>query len=293
MDTKSTPSLISGIAEIADQYDTYILDVWGVLHNGVEAYQGVIPCLQELKSRGKEILLLSNSPNRASEVSQDLSTRFGIQEGTHFDHIVTSGEATWQALKNYIRQTAYVFWDQEHPTALQGHDIKVTYDIENADFILGSLFPAGAQFEDYHPVLEIARSKNLPFLCANPDKVVNIGNNIHLCAGGVADDYIDRGGEVIWFGKPHLDIYKQAFTKLGLADEQADKTRVLAIGDALRTDVIGANTAGIDVLWNLVGIHWEELRKPESREGIHTENLTKTLEEFGAHPTALLRGLKW
>lgn len=284
------PRLIDGIGGLASDYDGFILDIWGVLHDGLHPYEGVIDGLNRLKAAGKEILLLSNSPNRAEEVSGGKLREMGFVQGVHYDHIVTSGEATWQAMAAYEGQSAYVFWPEETPTALEGRNIQVVHDIALADFILGSLFPAGAQAEDYAQILMDARGRNLPFICANPDKVVNIGPDLHICAGALADMYEEMGGKVVWFGKPHAPVYEQAF---GQFQTVSDKSRLLAVGDSLRTDVTGANNFGIDVLWNVVGIHWEELRGSNTQGGIDSGALDRTLNRYGVRPLALLHGLKW
>ncbi len=284
------PVLIGGIGETIADYDAYILDIWGVLHDGINPYDGVLDCLLQMKAAGKEILLLSNSPNRAADVSARVLIPMGIHQGVHYDHIVTSGEATWTAMAAYKGQKAYGLWHAEKPTALVGHDIALTTDIETADFVLGSLFPAGAKAEDYQHVLDRALARGLPFICANPDKIVNIGTDLHLCAGGVADVYEAMGGTVHWYGKPYAPIYEQSLATLAVQD----KSRILAIGDSLRTDVTGACGFGIDVLWNLVGIHWEELRE-QTPQGmiINADSLEKTLQTYKVRPSALLRGLKW
>lgn len=284
------PQLIDGLARLAGGYDGFILDIWGVLHDGLRPYDGVIDCLARMKAVGKEILLLSNSPNRAREVADGKLHEMGFVQGVHYDHIVTSGEATWQEMAAYEGRSAYVFWPEEKPTALAGRDVPVVHDVAQADFILGSLFPAGAEAEDYAQVLMDARDRDLPFIRANPDKVVNIGPDLHICAGALADMYEEMGGKVVWFGKPYAPVYEQAF---GQFRTVSDKSRLLAVGDSLRTDVTGANRFGIDVLWNVVGIHWEELRSPSGNAAVDAQALERTLARYGVRPLALLHGLKW
>jgi HAD superfamily hydrolase (TIGR01459 family) len=291
---KTLPQFYHGIAETMDRYDAYILDIWGVLHDGLRPYDGVMTCLETLKNKGKEILLLSNAPNRAADVRDTKLADFGIKKGVHFDHIITSGEAVWQKLKDEFQgQKAYIFWDQEMPTPLIGLDIEPVYNLENADFMLGSIFPPHAQVEHYTEILNKAKQSNMPFICANPDYWVNIGDALHLCAGGLADHYEEIGGDVLWFGKPHRPVYESAYDMI----TTNDKTKILAVGDSLRTDVRGANGFGIDVLWNLVGIHWEELRTdPQDTQSdepaINRSVLKEQLASYQAMPTGLLRGLK-
>lgn len=290
LEDENLPELISGIAPLVDEYDAFVFDIWGVLHDGVRPYDGVIECLLELKQQGKEVLLLTNSPNRAWLVADGVLDKMGIYQDRHYDHLVSSGEAAWTALAKRKGQKAYIFWDQEDPTAFDGHDIEIVEDINDADFMLASLLPIGSQEGDFEDILGAALERQIPLYCANPDKFVNIGETLHLCAGAVADRYEELGGEVLWFGKPHAPIYDQALNILGVKD----KSRIVAVGDSLRTDVRGANSAGIDVLWNLVGIHWEELRhkNEDGSYSLHRDKLSKSLNEYEAHPTYLLRGLK-
>jgi HAD superfamily hydrolase (TIGR01459 family) len=285
------PELIRGLHHVADDYDAFILDIWGVLHDGIRPYDGVIECLKRLKADGKKIVLLTNSPNRAYRISEDTLNPMGIHKGAHYDDIISSGEAAWRALSAREGQSAYLFWRMERPTALEGHDMKLCFDVASADFMLASLLPAGSQEEDYIPALKEGVEKGLILYCANPDKVVNIGNELHLCAGALGDIYEELGGKVLWYGKPYAPIYEEAFEVL----KGIEKSRICAVGDSLRTDVRGANKAGVDVLWNLVGIHWEELRHTnEHGENIaHPERLETSLREYEAMPKALLRGLKW
>lgn len=285
------PDLIRGLRHIAGHYDAFVFDIWGVLHDGIRPYDGVIDCLCALKAAGKKIVLLTNSPNRGARISEAVLTPMGIHQGQHYDNIVSSGEAAWQALSAREGQRAFVMWDQEHPTVLEGHDIEITYSMKDADFTLVSLLPAGAREADYTHLLEEAKSRYLPLYCANPDKVVNIGDELHLCAGAIGDMYEEMGGEVLWYGKPFMPIYEEVFRHL----QSMDKKRICAVGDSLRTDIRGANNAGIDVLWNLVGIHWEELRhtNEEGENVAHPDLLRSSLLDYDVMPKALLRGLKW
>jgi HAD superfamily hydrolase (TIGR01459 family) len=284
------PELLKGIGGLVDRYDAFIFDIWGVLHDGIRPFEGVIECLEELKRQNKEVLLLTNSPNRAEMVAIGVLKNMGIYEERHYDHLISSGEAAWASLHDRQGEKAYGFWSLENPTALEGHDISPTNDINEADFMFASLLPAGAQESDFQEALNVAYKKGLELYCANPDKYVSIGESLHLCAGAIGDLYEELGGKVHWFGKPYAPIYDQAFDLLSVKE----KSKILAVGDSLRTDVRGANAADIDVLWNLVGIHWEELRhkNADGSFSLHMDRLEASMHEYDAAPTALLRGLK-
>lgn len=276
--------ILDGIAPIVDNYDHFILDIWGVLHNGVRAYDTVVPCLEALKDQGKQICLLTNSPNRAHYIPPQLEA-LGI--GSHlYDHVISSGESTYQELKNYTGQSIYCFYKDEDPTAIEGLNLNRVYSHQEADVALMSHMPRLATAEEFMPILEDCLAQDLPIICANPDKVVDVGGTLYLCAGGVADLYEDMGGKVSWHGKPHAPVYDWALELLG----HPDKSRVLAIGDSIRTDVTGAVNFGIDVLWNAVGIHLEEI----SENGKVTEDKIKqALKGLHHIPTGVLNGLAW
>ena len=276
--------ILNGLEALADNYDHFILDIWGVLHNGVNAFSTVVPCLEELRERNKKICLLTNSPERASRIVPLLRS-MGI--GDHlYDYIISSGESTHHELQNYKGQNIYCFNAQENPTSMEGLKLNRVQTPEEADIALMSHMPRLATAEEFAPVLKRCLSRNLPILCANPDKVVDVGGTLYLCAGGVADLYEDMGGTVLWHGKPYTPVYEWALDLLGAKD----KSRVLAIGDSIRTDVTGAVNFGIDVLWNAVGIHIHEI----SENGqISDTKIKQALEGLPHHPTGVLNGLAW
>lgn len=277
--------VLDGIATLADRYDAFILDIWGVLHNGMRVYNGVIPCLKELKARNKQILLLSNSPDRGAVVVKHILTPMGLTPDL-YDHIVTSGDSTFEAMTGHSGQNVYCFYDREDPTALINAPVNRVYSPEDADFGLLSLLPGDAVEDDYTAILQQCRDQNMPLICANPDKFVNRGDDIHICAGAIADLYEAMGGAVSWHGKPHKAIYDRAFDCLN----RPDKAKVLAIGDSLRTDVAGALDYGMDVLWNAVGIHWQEITDGGV---ISQDKIRQAVNHLPAHPTAILHGLAW
>ena len=228
--------------------------------------------------------MLSNSPNRALYMPPQLDS-MGI--GSHlYDYVVTSGESTYRALSSHQGQRVYCLYDDENPTSLEGMDITRVYDPHDADIALVSHLPRNAKMADFENILNILRQKNITLICANPDKVVDVGGTLYPCAGGIADAYEAIGGKVSWHGKPHGAIYDWAFDLLG----NPQKSRVLAVGDSIRTDVTGAVNYDIDVLWNAVGIHWHEI----SHDNVINENKIKqAMQGLSHHPMGILNGLAW
>jgi HAD superfamily hydrolase (TIGR01459 family) len=256
---------IAGLQEIAGAYDVYLLDLWGVLHNGVSAFPAAIAAMRELRTAGKRIGILSNGPRRASAVA-GRSTELGITPDL-YDVIHSSGEETWLALSGGDRWAAELgrrglaIVPPKDRSLLAGLDLDWTGDPAAADFALlsGSDRPEET-VADYEPLLRQLRERDLPLICANPDLVVVRGDAREICAGAIAACYEALGGKVRYFGKPYPEVYERCLTALG----SPPRGRILAVGDSLRTDIAGAARAGIDSLFILGGIHGAELIRGNS-----------------------------
>ncbi len=252
--------LIAGLSEIAQNYDHFIIDIFGVIHDGIRPFPDTIATLRSLKNAGKSICLLSNSPRRAHGTAGQLKT-MGIGRDM-FDHIVTSGETTHEYLREHLANDMIGkncwFIDTGYARDIvTGLPLNLVHGPDKADFILNSI--PGTQSSDAKALLDDLKravSKRLPMICANPDLVVNIGDEQYECAGTFAKIYEDMGGSVLYHGKPHGPVYDICYDLLG----RPDKSRICAIGDSLHTDIAGANAFGIDSVMNLVGIHWEEVQ---------------------------------
>jgi HAD superfamily hydrolase (TIGR01459 family) len=247
--------MIPGLAAIADHYDHFIIDIFGVIHDGIEPFPDTIATLRSLKAAGKEICLLSNSPRRANGTAGQLSA-MNIGRDL-YDHIVTSGETTHEYLRTELATSTLGkncwFIDTGYARDIvMGLDLNLVNGPGEADFILNSI--PGTQSSDAKALisnLERAVSKKILMICANPDLVVNIGHEQYECAGTFAKLYEDMGGAVLYHGKPHGPVYDRCYDLLG----RPDKSRICAIGDSLHTDIAGATNFGIDSILNLAGIH--------------------------------------
>ncbi len=277
----STP-LLSGLSEISDNYDAFILDIFGVIHDGLRPFAGTLDCLTHLRAAGKRVCLLSNSPRRASGAAAQMES-MGIGRDL-YDHIVTSGEATYEALRSRgdaMGDDCWFIGTAMVSEILEGQDLNLVNGPEDASFILNSIPGTEASaVEVLKAQLQVAADNGLPMICANPDMVVNIGNTQHECAGTFAKIYEDMGGRVTYHGKPYAPVYERCYDLLG----HPDKARLCAVGDSFHTDIAGARAFGIDSVMNLVGIHWEEA------EDIGTERL---LEQQAHIPTYLISGFAW
>jgi HAD superfamily hydrolase (TIGR01459 family) len=286
--------LLHGIGEVIDAYDGVVLDVWGVLHDGLKPFPGVLDALTRLKAMGKHSVVLSNAPRRAQPVAQRLA-EIGIPPSL-YDHIHTSGEETWQHLKRRddpfyagLGRLCYLIAPPRDNGVMDGLDLERVADIDAAEFVFNT-GPWGWD-EDvarYETMLQGARRRNLPMVCANPDIVVHHQGRRAICAGAIAQRYEALGGQVRWHGKPFAATYDTALGLLGIADRR----RILAIGDSLRTDIAGANGAGIDSIIVAAGIHYEEFGTAPGQMP-DRQKLASAYEAAGARPMAAMAELCW
>ncbi|MGQ0676796.1 MAG: TIGR01459 family HAD-type hydrolase [Rhodospirillales bacterium] len=288
------PPSIHGLAEIAGRYDGFILDLWGVLHDGDKPYPGAVAGLERLKRAGKRMMALSNAPRRA-DVAIKRMGEIGIPPRL-LDAVMTSGEDAWQHLKRrddpwYARlgRKCFHLGPERDTGMLEGQDLDLVHDVADADFILNTgAHMDGETLTQYEPLLRQGAKRRVPMVCANPDLVVIHRGVMQICAGMLAERYEALGGHVRWHGKPHRDMYQICFKLLGVADRK----RVLAVGDSFRTDIAGAKGAGIDAAFVAHGIHGEELEVPP---GGHPdpEKLNALIRRTGLSPVAVLPHFAW
>jgi HAD superfamily hydrolase (TIGR01459 family) len=252
--------IYDGMRELAPSYDGFILDLWGVVHDGAAPFPGVLDCMRRLIDAGKRIVLLSNAPRRADDVIRRIAA-IGVPEGL-YHAVMSSGEEAWQHLHRRdepfyaaLGSRCLQIGSERDLEMRDGLDLAFVDRPEEADFILNT-GPAewDDTIEDYAPLLTAARARDLPMVCANPDLVVIHAGKPALCAGALAEHYERLGGRVRWHGKPHPSVYDSCLKLLGIAD----RGRILAIGDSLRTDIAGADRAGIASLLVIGGVHMAE-----------------------------------
>jgi HAD superfamily hydrolase (TIGR01459 family) len=292
--SSATPATISGLGAIAPRYDAFILDLWGCIHNGVTPFPGVIDALDKLEAAGKRVLLMSNAPRRASAVAQGLP-RFGLKP-SHFMAIASSGEVAWQALARRMdpwhaalgKRALHVGPDRDL-SMMEDNGLVRTTDPAQADFVLAT----GPNDDSYgiaehEEILAAARARNLGFVCVNPDLDVIRGEQRLICAGALALRYAELGGDVRYHGKPYPSIYGMAREMLAPIKDE----RIVCVGDGLRTDILGAATAGLDCAFIPGGVHGEAMGI--AMGGVPApEALARTLAEFKLAPTYVLPELKW
>ena len=278
---------LDGFAPLAARYDGFILDLWGVIHDGVSPYPGAVDCLRRLRAAGRPAVLLSNAPRRA-QVAAEAMRGMGIGADL-YTGIVTSGEVTHQLLRSReipglgAARRLYHLGPERDRNVFADLDLVAVARAAEADFLLNTGpddTRSPTETGPYEAELRACLDAGLPMLCANPDLEVIRGGRRLICAGALALRYQEMGGTAIWIGKPDRQVYRPVLDLLGLAPE-----RVLAVGDSLRTDIAGAKAAGIDSAWVLGGIHAEELATPEAAEA--------AAAAAGLAPVALLPAFRW
>ena len=234
------------------RYDAFIIDLWGVVHDGGELYPQALAALHAIHAQGKKVVFLSNAPRKAEKAIANL-TRLGI-DPTLYVSVVTSGQVAHDMLTTGGEwgERYYYLGPSKDEDILEGLAYTQQSNPAEADFILNTGFEYDYQPEaEIEPLLQKLVSHNLPLLCTNPDlEVVKQDGTRLLCAGWVAARYEALGGVAIYVGKPYERVYDQALSLLG----GVDITHVLAIGDNLHTDIAGANRMGIDALLITGGI---------------------------------------
>ncbi|OUS18125.1 hypothetical protein A9Q97_01170 [Rhodospirillales bacterium 47_12_T64] len=289
----NTIPLLSGVSEIIDDYDGFVIDLWGVMHDGLEAFPEAVTALKNLRAAGKRIVILSNAPRRADSVAAR-NEELGIARDLA-DAVLSSGEVTWRNLKErklpfyqQLGQNAYLIGPSRDLGMKEGLDFNFVEQVGDADFILlTGIWDPQDSVERYDSVLKPALEKKLPMVCANPDLEVIRGGKRELCAGAVAHYYEDLGGVVQYHGKPYQDIYQECMQLVGIEDG----SRVLAVGDSLRTDIAGANAAGIHGLFIAGGIHSDDLHGLNAPADMI--KLVGLCKRYGQYPVAAMPIFKW
>ena len=286
--------LIAGIEGLVDRYHTYIIDLWGVLHDGVTAFPGAADALLRLRTAGCRVVLLSNSPARVADVSHRMEG-MGIDPGC-YDLLITSGEFTHLALaKCPLRappasgRTLFhlgPMHDRSLFDGLAGFDLVADIDLADLIVITG---PVGAtdQLDVYVPLLTLAAARVIPMICANPDRIVIQGGRMKICAGTIAAYYQGLGAPVAWIGKPWPAIYQHLLERIG----NPGPAGMLIIGDGLETDIAGAARINADSALIASGIHHEDIMAGGSR--VDLGRLAQLTNRVGVVPNWVMPRFCW
>jgi HAD superfamily hydrolase (TIGR01459 family) len=293
------PPVLTGLADIASNYDVIFCDVWGVIHNGVASFPKAAEALSRFRAKGGTVILITNAPRPGTKVTEFLDA-LSVPR-TAYDALVSSGDVTISLMRArgdlplaHIgpAQDMSLFTAAE---ALSGKPLRLV-KLEDAEYVVctGLFDPEMEAPKDYAGRLGLMRQRELDFICANPDIVVEVGDKLVYCAGALAEAYAAVGGRVIQAGKPYPPIYALAFEAAArISGKPIDRARVLAIGDAMHTDIKGAREQALATLFVTTGIHRSELHAGPRASDLDAAAFRQFFGEAGFAPTAAITHLGW
>jgi HAD superfamily hydrolase (TIGR01459 family) len=251
---------IEALNDIVSDFDAILCDAWGVIHNGIVAKQPAVTALESAKARGVRIIILTNAPR----TQQQLADHFGSMgvRPTAYDKIISSGEVGRCTVHSRDKKKCFHLGPKIDLALFEGTGVDLVETLTEAAFIFNSGLRDNTREspEKYLELLSSARVLGLPMICVNPDRVVHIGNEPRACAGALAEIYEGLGGEVTWIGKPYRQIYEFCESELkALTNKSVEPAKILVIGDAVATDILGAKSMGYPALFVVEGIHKGEL----------------------------------
>ena len=288
--------IISGLSDLVSEFDAFIIDLWGVVHDGVTLYPEALNCLKKINETGKPYVMLTNAPRRADAVRVGMD-HMGVPKNL-CPIIMSSGEATRIGLEEMREEwfwgvsKTYVHIGPDRDDGLFDNlDLKLVDTVADAGLIVNT-GPWGDKetVDDYEILLCEGANAQVKMVCANPDLEVIRGGRRIICAGALAKRYEELGGDVLYYGKPYQPIYNSCLYKMG----NPALGRVLAIGDSLRTDIAGAQNLQIASLLVIGGIHGEAF-------GIGSgdispaagKRISAVCEAEGVFPDIAIHHLRW
>jgi HAD superfamily hydrolase (TIGR01459 family) len=281
--------LIERFATLAAGYDALMSDVWGVIHNGVAATPEACDALVRFRANGGTVALITNAPRPGAIVARFLD-RLGVPREA-YDIIVSSGDVTRAVMAARPGKNVFHIGPERDLPIFDGLGLNFVA-LDAADYVVctGLADDEIETPDSYRALLTKLRERDLFMVCGNPDLVVERGDKLVYCAGALADLYADLGGEVLYAGKPHAPIYQQVLAQIAAKwGAEPPRSRVLAIGDSVRTDLTGAAGMGIDCLFVTAGIHAEEI----GRDDPDLTALNEIFAAAGVAPKAVTRRLRW
>ncbi len=267
-----------GLQEVYANYDYFIIDIWGVVYDGYDAFPGVIDCLKNLKAHRKNVGFLSNSPRR-SYLLKEIFERLGVPK-EYYDFIYSSGDAVVEVVESgehFDPNSDFIYIGSDEKNGPLDQELPGN-PIDNyaaAQYVL-----CAGLVDGYQEKMEMALKYNLPMVCSNPDMKVMKKDEVIICPGSIAKEYEEKGGQVIYIGKPKKYVYDKMLEKHGTKD----RNKVLAIGDGLFTDIKGANDYGIDSALINSGLHHKDLSD---------KSMEEMLQKNRIYPTYITDAFKW
>jgi HAD superfamily hydrolase (TIGR01459 family) len=283
-----SPDIIASLADLSGAYSAILCDVWGVVHNGEWHFPQAALALATARAARLPVVLITNSPRRSADVVAQMNA-IGVPADA-YDRIVTSGDVTRDLIAEGPRKIFHIGPDRDF-TLYDGLGVDLVEEFEASGVVCTGLFDDEVEKpSDYADLLRRLRARDLPFICANPDIVVERGERLIWCAGALARDYAQLGGRTLIAGKPYAPVYEVAMREVTLLlGHPVERSQVLAIGDGMMTDIKGAADNGFDVLYVSGGIHardYGDTLQPDPAR------LAAFLEKHGYRPVAVIPRLQ-
>lgn len=286
--------VVGSITAIGSGYRAWLVDIWGVMHNGHRAFASAVAATQGFRKQGGIVVFLSNSPRPSPGVQEQLS-RLGVPPSC-YDATVTSGDLTRHELGKHPHPRVFHLGPERDLPIFAGLDVTLVPKDKAELIVCSGLFDDETETpDDYVGRLKELAARNLPMICANPDHLVERGDKLVYCAGALAAVYEKQGGSVVYAGKPHAPIYELALETInGLAGHEVAKNELLAIGDGVNTDIAGAAGFGIDAVFVASGLHVPANSGGEAgAEVLDRVHLAELFAHAKRRPLAAMRALDW
>lgn len=280
--------VLASIAVLGATYKVWLVDIWGVMHDGLRAHRSAVEATKAFRERGGIVVLLSNSPRPSPDVKAQLLS-LGVPAAA-YDATVTSGDLTRYELEKRSGARVFHLGPERDRPIFAGLKLSLTEPEQAQIVVCTGLFDDETELpEDYDRLLKDLAARGLPMICANPDRMVERGKQLIYCAGALAERYTAEGGCVIYAGKPYAPIYALAFEAANrLAGKEIATDEVLAIGDGIVTDMEGAAGVGLDAVFIASGLHLNN-----SRGGGLDRSAVASLFAGRKPPLAALDRLTW
>ena len=279
--------ILTSISGLGSNKAAWLVDIWGVMHNGVVPFPTAVAACEKFREQGGLVLLLSNAPRPAPSVAQQLD-RIGVRPSA-WDLIITSGDASRAMIADVAPGPVFHLGPERDVPLYDGLEVELGEIESSKAIVCTGLFDDETETPaTYHDLLSVAAARSVPMICANPDKSVQRGSKIIPCAGAVAEAYEALGGRVVYAGKPYLPVYDMALKALSIKlGRKVGRSEVLAIGDGIKTDILGAANAGITSVYIASGVHL-------SKDGVLDATTLEILFPVDApQPAAAMAKLAW
>jgi HAD superfamily hydrolase (TIGR01459 family) len=277
--------ILASIRDLAGSTEAWIVDIWGVMHNGARAFEAAGEACAKFRQAGGSVLLLSNAPRPFTAVVSQLDG-FGVAR-TAYDAGVTSGDVTRAMIASWQGRAVLHIGPARDRGLFEGFNIDFTDALGAEVIVCSGLFDDTKETpQDYAELFAGLVARRVPMICANPDLMVERGDTLVYCAGALAAEYAALGGEVSYAGKPHWPVYERALATInGLKGRPVAKDKVLAIGDGIETDLRGAHLAGLRSVFIASAIH--------APQGLNPAMLAQLFQSLPFAPVAALPALAW